>query len=255
MMHRGYIKLWRKSFGSVVWADINLWRTWCCCLMLANHKDKWVSVDGLAKPVKVGPGEFITGRYAFHKEMYPKRKKSNPKPITVWRWLKCLELCGNLNIQSNMRYSLISIINWNTYQGEQLQDDQANDQPMINQRSTGDQPVITNKNVKNKTSTKSRSAGIFEFIDPKLLKRIGTKWPKCYQWIQKSLKHNKNENAIIHVLKRIDGMKSIHDYYAFATKVLNVESGNYNEQEFKVQEAQKQKQRLKEHLESIGEKI
>lgn len=113
-------------------------------------------------------------------------------------------------------------------------------------------PQVKLKEVK---LNKSRSAGIFEFIDPKLLKRVGIKWPKCYQWIMKSLKHNKNENAIIHVLKRIDGIKSIHDYYAFATKVLNVESGNYNEQEFSVKEAQRQKQELKQHLDSIGEKI
>ncbi len=255
MMHRGYIKLWRKSIDSAVWADINLWRTWCCCLMLANHKEKWVSVDRLLKPVLVKKSEFVTGRYSFHKAMYPKKRKANPSSVTVWRWLLCLQTLGNLSIETNSKYSLIKIVNWDVYQGDNKSFEQRDEQVVNNKRTTNEQVVNTNKNVKNTTSTKSRSAGTFKFINPKLLKRVGTRWPKCYQWIQKCLNHKKNKNAILHVLNRIDQTKNINDFYGFVTKILKVENGNYHEQEFRTIEAEKQQQELKQHLESIGEKI
>jgi len=149
MSRAGWVKLWRKSMESAVWSDPNLWRVYCCCLMLANHKERWVKVDGLAKPVLVKPGQFITGRFEFHKAMYPKKRKSNPSPITVWRWIKVLQALGNLIIETNNKFSLITVVNWDTYQCQELEDDQQNDQQVISRRSADDQQVITNKNVKN----------------------------------------------------------------------------------------------------------
>lgn len=97
---------------------------------------------------------------------------------------------------------------------------------------------------------KSRFAGI-----EKQLERIAKRWPKVYQWTTQMLKHNKNKEAIKHVLNRIEATKNIDDYFGFCTKIMGVENGNYNEQEFRTQEAQKQQERLKQHLDNIGEKI
>lgn len=154
-MHRGYIKLWRKSLDSQVWADLNLWRTWCCCLLLANHKEDWVKIDGIATPIKVERGQFITGRYAFHRAMYPRSKKSNPDPKTVERWLHVLKSCGNLSIKTSNKYSLITIVNWDEYQGNDDKNVQQNVPQMSSTCPAGVQQMPTNKNVKNGKNVKN----------------------------------------------------------------------------------------------------
>jgi hypothetical protein len=60
----------------------------------------------------------------------------------------------NLNIQTNSRFTLITIVNWHTYQDALIQNEQANDQAMISRRSADDQPVNTTKNDKNEKNKK-----------------------------------------------------------------------------------------------------
>lgn len=115
-MQDGYIKLWRKSVNSAVFADPILWKLWCLCLMKATHERFWVTVDGIAKPLELKPGEFITGRFALHREFYPKKRSDQKSPDTIWRKLKILENLQNLHIRSHAKYSIISITNWNQYQ-------------------------------------------------------------------------------------------------------------------------------------------
>jgi len=127
--------------------------------MLANHKPGWVSVDGQKEPVHVEPGQFITGRYSLHKLYYPKKKKRNKAPLTLWRWLKVLENLENLIIQTNMKYSLITINNWKTYQIEGLPNEPSGEQQTNNRRTTDEQPTITNKN--DLRMNKNEQEGVF----------------------------------------------------------------------------------------------
>lgn len=113
-MHRGWVRFWRKSRESTVFTD-ELWRLWSHCLFRANHKPAQVFVHGLADPVDVQRGQFITGRYALHKEMYPKKRKTNPCAKTVWRRLLVIERLGNVSVETSKRFSVITINNFDTY--------------------------------------------------------------------------------------------------------------------------------------------
>jgi len=127
--------------------------------MLANHKTQWVYVDGLASPVEVKPGSFITGRYSFHRAMFPKPTNSIPAPLTVWRWLQGLESLQNVNIKTNNKYSLITIVNWDIYQSCENDNEQQNEQNLNSRRTTDEHQMNTNKNdknVKNKISSASK---------------------------------------------------------------------------------------------------
>jgi len=146
-MNRGYVKLWRKSIDSEIWADPGLWRLWCLCLMLANHKQGHVRIEGQVKPIKVMPGQFVTGRFELHKTFYPTRRKKNKSPLTLWRWMQVLKNMGNLNIKSYAKCSLITINNWSQYQQPEQQ--------MNNRRTTDEQQMNTNKNVKNVKNVKN----------------------------------------------------------------------------------------------------
>lgn len=120
-MLNGYIKLWRKSLDTSIWEDSDLWKTFCCCLLLANHKEAWFVIPGIKTPIRVKPGQFITGRFEFHKTMYPKKKKRNKSPLTAWRWLKILEKLEILNIKSYNKFSIITVTNWHRHQKREQQ--------------------------------------------------------------------------------------------------------------------------------------
>ena len=142
-MHRGWIKLWRKSMESDAFIHDGLWKLWCLCLMKANHKAQRVPIEGLVEPVLVQPGQFITGRFALHADFHLSRRgyeKRSPSPRTVWRWLEKLRNLQMLTIKSFSKYSIITITNWNQYQGF--------DQQVTNSRPTDDHKQECIKNEK-----------------------------------------------------------------------------------------------------------
>ncbi|NIO19672.1 MAG: hypothetical protein GTN76_02710, partial [Candidatus Aenigmarchaeota archaeon] len=145
-MKDGWIKLYRKSVDSQVFRNERLWKLWCLCLLKANHKPEYVPIDGIVEPIRVEPGQFITGRYELHADYHQRRrgyKKRSPSPFTVWRWLLSLRDMQNLSIKSFNKYSIISISNWKLYQ--------ENEQQMSNRRATDEhkQERIRNNNMLN----------------------------------------------------------------------------------------------------------
>lgn len=163
-MHRGYLKLWRKSIESPVWADPDLWRTWCCCLMLANHRDRTVLVDKSGESIALQAGQFITGREAFHHAMFPKKSKSNPSARTSWRWLEALQTLENLSIKTSNRFSIVTITQWGLYQADNFQNVQPN-VPIVSRSCPDSVPIVsTNKNDKNVKKKKHSAPEIpFDF--------------------------------------------------------------------------------------------
>ncbi len=126
-MNRGYLKLWRKSKESAVFAHEGLWKLWCLCLMKATHQEIEITISGLLKPVKLTPGQFITGRYSLHEDYHQAhlgeryRRKLTPTPYSLWRWLLTLEGMQILSIKSYNKYSIITITNWGLYQENEHQ--------------------------------------------------------------------------------------------------------------------------------------
>ena len=154
-MREGWIRLYRKSIESPVFANEHLWKLWCLCLLKANHKTEYVPIEGIVEPIKINPGQFITGRYELHADYHQRRKgykKRFPSPLTVWRWLHFLKNMQNLNIKSFSKYSIISINNWKPYQ--------ENEQQMNNRRTSDEhkQEVLRiNKNKESKDSCRKKT--------------------------------------------------------------------------------------------------
>jgi len=72
-------------------------------------------MDGINQPIKLEPGQFITGRYELHGAYHKWRrgyKKRHPSARTVWRWLKTLEKMQLLTIKSFNKFSIITMSNW-----------------------------------------------------------------------------------------------------------------------------------------------
>ena len=114
-MSAGYIKLYRKVTESIVWTNSDMLKLWVLCLTKAAHTERKFLFNG--NELKLDPGEFVTGRDSlaeeFNKGAKPKDKVASK---TLWRHLKKMEKDEMLSIQSNNRYSVVSICNWSEYQ-------------------------------------------------------------------------------------------------------------------------------------------
>lgn len=109
-----YIKLYRKTLDSRVFYNEGLLKVWIWCLLKASYKERWCTIKtgrGTTE-IKLLPGQFVFGRKKAAKEL-------RMSPSTVWKRIKKLKNMQNLNIESNTHYSIITIMNWDTYQGIQ----------------------------------------------------------------------------------------------------------------------------------------
>ena len=138
----GWIKLHRK-FIDWEWYDISeMVHLFIHLLLKANHETiNW-------RGIEVKRGQLITGLKQLHKE-------TNISIQTLRSCLKKLEKTGEINRQTNNRFSLITICNYDNYNRAI---DEANKQPnkqlTSNQQATNKQ-LTTNKNVKNVKNVKN----------------------------------------------------------------------------------------------------
>ena len=152
-MSAGYIKLYRKVTESIVWTNSDMLKLWVLCLTKAAHTERKFLFNG--NELKLNPGEFVTGRDSlaeeFNKGAKPKDKVASK---TLWRYLKKMENNEMLSIQSNNRYSVVSICNWSEYQ-QSVQQVSSNCPTTVQQ-------VSTNKNEKNEKKNNPRKKKTYE---------------------------------------------------------------------------------------------
>jgi len=144
----GYIKLWRKSFDSHVWANPNLWRFWTWCLMKATFKARVAKVG--FQDVYLEPGQFVFGR----RKAAIETGLSERKIRTAVDWLKTRQ---KVTIKTTHLFSIISIVNWAKYQEEATQQ-------TTKQRPTNDPLTTTDKKGKKDKKEKKGIYGQFQNV-------------------------------------------------------------------------------------------
>lgn len=157
-MANGYVKIHRKMLENpVVNKDCEHLAVWMYLLLNATHK----SIDMMfcGKKVTLRAGQLITGRKKISAEMGISESK-------VYRILKLFKSEQQIEQQTCPQNSLITIVNWGSYQNYEQQ----NEQQVNNDRTTSEQQVNTNKNdknVKNDKNDKKREV-LTHFITPSL---------------------------------------------------------------------------------------
>ena len=129
-MESGYVKLWRKTVHSEIWTDPILFYVASWCLMRASYCERVIPMTtgrGVST-VKIGPGQFVTGRHQAAKEL-------RLPPSTIRNKLSRLGTIDFLDIQTDTHWSVISIKNWATYQEVEDKEGQAIGQPKDRQRT------------------------------------------------------------------------------------------------------------------------
>ena len=133
----GWIKLHRKLLDNpVTMKDTDHLAVWIYLLLNASHNEHPALFKG--EKIILKPGQLITGRKSIALALHIDESK-------VERILKSLKSEQQIEQQTSSKNRLISITNWEFYQ----QSEQQNEQQVNNKRTTSEQQVNTNKNIKN----------------------------------------------------------------------------------------------------------
>lgn len=136
-MDQGYVKVYRQLLDNpVVCKDADHFTIWGFLLLKATH----AKIDFMfaGKRIALMPGQLITGRKTI-------ADKFNISESKVQRVLKTFEIEQMIEQQTSNKNRLITVKNWCEYQSSEQQ----NEQPVNNKRTTTEQQLNTNKNVKN----------------------------------------------------------------------------------------------------------
>ena len=208
-MATGYIKLHRSLLDNPMMNKPDYFTIWCYMLLKASHKEHDQFIG--STKVHLLPGQFPAGRKQLSKE-------TGVNEMKIYRILKCYENEHQIKQQKNNRFTLITILNWQKYQGNGTTDEQQNKQQMNNKRTTSEQPVNTNKNDKNVKNDKNKEI-YAEFVSmtleeyQKLIDKYGEANTK--RFIEK-----------LNVAKGSKGYKYKSDYLAILNWVVEAVLGN-----------------------------
>jgi len=171
--------------------------------MKANHEDAWA-------PMKTGRGEtqvFVNrGQFIFGRKTASKELKMDES--TIYKRMQKLKNMRNCNIESNTHYSLVTVLNYEPYQGFPKD-------KVTGKVTTKEQPSNTNNNDNNennvtrrsKKQTDPRVKEFFDFWDNIWLKQIGCGYVHSYGMEGKMLK------ALLKVYDLNALQKNAQDYF------------------------------------------
>jgi len=149
----GWIKLWRKMWNSPHSCKRGYICVWVWLLTHATHEGQIGENTRYAffkgKKITLEVGQLVCGSKQISRE-------TGVPESTVRRHLRCMQSEHQIERQSDNRCSLITIVNWNKYQGSERQDGQQ----VSDKRSSYDDQVNTNrenKNIKKKEFKKDLS--------------------------------------------------------------------------------------------------
>jgi len=180
----GWIKLYRKLIENPIFLKPELLQLFIYCLLKANHETQRIIFNG--QEIEIKSGQFITGREVMGRDL-----KQNP--ITTYKRLKVLENLQILNIKSNNKFSVVTVLNWELYQSEEMKRNSKRN----NKGTTREQQGNTNKNDKNDKNEKNIYIGLSENMKNAINDFIE---------MRKKIRKPMTERAIQIMLKKLDGL-------------------------------------------------
>ena len=124
---KGWVKLHRKSIDSSVFNNETLWKVFTYCMMKAQFKEA-IGVVGYQE-IPLLPGQFIFGRKVASKQCH----MSEQKIRTSMEVLSKREI---LTIKTTNKFSIVTICNWELYQGDDNENNQVTNQQLTNNQPT-----------------------------------------------------------------------------------------------------------------------
>lgn len=158
-MNNGFISLHRKILDNPIWKNSELSHLFIHLLMLATydpHKFLWNGKEEMLER-----GQLITGRLSLAEQL-------NMNQRTLYDRLKLLQKLGIINIKSNNRFSLITIVKYSQYQStESKTNSTSNNKPTTGQQQTNTYNKGNKENKGNKNTIAEASSADWTLKDYK----------------------------------------------------------------------------------------
>lgn len=135
-MSIGWIKMHRSLAKHAIASDPHSLSVWVHLMLLANFAPSKKLVNG--RMMEIAAGQMITSRKTIS-------ERTGVQESKVERILKMLESEQQIKQQGMSKFRLISIVNWETYQG----DEQQSEQQMNSRRTASEQQMNTLEEGKN----------------------------------------------------------------------------------------------------------
>jgi|GEM_PF-1154230 len=194
-MNRGYVRFYRKALDSGWIRNHKLWAFWSWCLLKATHKE-YGAIVGL-QVVHLTPGQFIFGL----------KKAAEETGLTIREVrtvLDFLKKAQNVTVKTTNKYSVITIVNWESYQGDSQENGKQNDKPRANKGQHTN--TIEHKNI---------YQGALEVLD--YLNAKTGKYFEATKYIEARLR----DGGTVEQCKRIIDTKSKDPHFIANPKYLN----------------------------------
>lgn len=141
----GWIKLHRQTLHNGWLREPVLLTFWIYCLLRANHTPGKVMLNGIQ--IELQRGQFVTGRDSVFRDTGLSEQQYRTS-------IKRLKSTGSITTIATNRYTMITVVNWDTYQQNMTEaneqpNEPSNEQPTSNQRASNDKQEV--KKEKNKT--------------------------------------------------------------------------------------------------------
>ncbi len=105
----GWIRLRRDLLESHLFQNEKLWKVFTWSLLKATWKPREVTIG--RQKVTLEPGQFIFGRYAAAQEL-------GIAPSSTWDYINLLKKQRILDVKSNNKFSIVTVENWEMWQGD-----------------------------------------------------------------------------------------------------------------------------------------
>lgn len=132
----GWIRIHRKIADASWFNKSEYVHLWLYLLLKANHKDQEIFIGN--EKVLVKRGQLLTSRHKLSEVVHVQENK-------IYRILKCFENEHQIEQHKTHKYTVISIVNYDTYQ----KSEQVNEQQMNSKCTADEQQMNTNNNDKN----------------------------------------------------------------------------------------------------------
>lgn len=141
-MNEGWIKKWRKLLDSDLFKNPKLAHLWEYCLLKASHKARRVMVGYIL--VDLEAGQFVFGRKVASEESGLSIQTVRTGIVALVRDKRIIS-----TTHPAKQFSVITVCKWDIYQGGDDGINQPFNQPSTSLQPTSNQPLTTDKNVKN----------------------------------------------------------------------------------------------------------
>lgn len=135
MQRGGWIKMHRQALHNGWLQNHGLWAFWSYCLMKASHKPTTVMVG--YQRVDLEAGQFVFGRQQAAADLAMTERQ-------VRTCLTRLISTNNLTVKATNKFSVITVVNWHSYQDTATENDQENDHQLV-QEVTSKRPASDHK--------------------------------------------------------------------------------------------------------------